>query len=297
MKDSEERKRVEEFKMKNRNTQKRLRTTRSSPEEEISKGALEPRSKRLKRDVKWLENDIDLGDWLEMTEARYQDVQTLPEGWTYKDECGTEDIASTSGGVDISTAESNENSPEDKDVLPAGWKDKENMKSGTGDHATAGGGEYNLHGLIGWWRRLEKGEEPFWNECRRKQKEKLMRKTTTLSFIQKFYPAANVENNRRVSLNETLPKVNMRTENRTVALNTEQSFNKKQKIDISLPQVGSPNKIQKIKNNFSSTQQYWLNKQRSTESKYGTDQSLNQLGPGGRSSVNLEKQTKGSGGM
>ena len=52
LKDSEERKKFEEFKMKKRIIQKRLRPTLSSPEGEMGKGDLEPGSKRLK----WISN-------------------------------------------------------------------------------------------------------------------------------------------------------------------------------------------------------------------------------------------------
>ena len=84
-----------------------------------------------------------------------------------------------------------------------------NMKSGKRDHASSvGGGEYNLVGLIGWRRRLEKGEESFWNECRIKQREKLSRR---LSFIKKFYLSTNVVNDGRANLTEALPQVNTRT--------------------------------------------------------------------------------------
>ena len=96
-----------------------------------------------------------------------------------------------------------------------------NMKSGKRDHASSGGGEYNLVGLIGWWRRLEKGEESFWNECRIKQREKLSRISTTLSFIKKFDLSTNVVDDGRVNLTEALPQVNTRT----VALNPEETIN------------------------------------------------------------------------
>ena len=162
MKDSEERKKFEEFKMKKRSIQKRLRPTLSSPEGEIGKGDLEPRIKRLKID----------------------------------------------------------------------------------------------------------------------------------------YPATNDVIDGRVKLTEALPQVEIRTKKVTVALNPDETFkNKKRKLDISLPQMESPKKIQNIKNYFSSTEQYWVIKQRSTASKHGTGHSHNELVPGGSSSVNWGKQTKGSGGI
>ena len=107
------------------------------------------------------------------------------------------------------------------------------------------------------------------------------------------YPATNDVIDGRVKLTEALPQVEIRTKKVTVALNPDETFkNKKQKLDISLPQMESPKKIKNIKNYFSST-----NKQRSTASKLGTGHSLNELVPGGNTFVNLEKQTKGSGGM
>ena len=117
-------------------------------------------------------------------------------------------------GVDIITAETNEDSPEE-DVLPAGWRANMNLKSGKRDHASSvGGGEYNLVGLIGWWRRLEKGEESFWNECRIKQREKASRRSTTLSFIKKCYPSTNVVKDGRVNLTVALnPKKLLTTKN------------------------------------------------------------------------------------
>ena len=58
LKDYEESKKFEEFKIKKRSIQKRFWSTMSSPEGDMGKGDLESRSKRLKIDFKWLENEI-----------------------------------------------------------------------------------------------------------------------------------------------------------------------------------------------------------------------------------------------
>ena len=199
----------------------------------------------------------------------------------------------------MNTTGTDEDFVKDEDRLPAGWKMSEQMKSGTEDNATTagGGGEYNLVGLIGWWRRIEKEEEYFWKECIRKEEYKLRRRSTKMSFIKRFYPAANLEEDGKINLTGILLQVDENNQERTVALNPEKTLKQKRKIDNSVQQMGSPSKIRKTNTTFSSTQQFWGGKQGSSANKHGTRQNIQTMGLGGKFLVNLKTNTKGSGGM
>ena len=105
----------------------------------------------------------------------------------------------------------------------------------------------------------------------------------------------NLEEDGKINLTGILLQVDENNEERTVALNPEKTWKQKRKIDISVPQMGSPNKIRKTNTTFSSTKQFWGGKQGSSASKHGTRQDTQTMGLGGKLSVNLKTDTKGSG--
>ena len=118
-----------------------------------------------------------------------------------------------------------------------------------------------------------------------------------MSFIKRFYPAANLEEDGKMNLAGILLQVDENTQERTVALNPEKTLKQKRKIDNSVQQMGSPSKIRKTNTTFSSTQQFWGGKQGSSANKHGTRQNIQTMGLGGNFLVNLKTNTKGSGGM
>ena len=153
--------------------------------------------------------------------------------------------------------------------------DMNRILSGTGDHTTTvcsvdnlSAGEilpkgrnkkkeYNLMGLLGWWRRNEKDEEKFWKETIKKQEETQKRIMSKMNFVRKMC----VIEKKKKSLDATVPNENISpVEVGIPALNTNfqgikhaTTSNLKRKGFPAEEQDGSPRKVRKTNASFTST--------------------------------------------
>ena len=260
----------EDFKMKKRVPKKR---GRASHEEALT---AEPECKKIRKDSNWFERDeqweaMDLGNWLEKAEARcnrygllrirmqvereevlrkmenmrnesLQDVgEDVLDGWRAS-------IKVVSGGTGDHTA-TVENVISAGEILSKGWKNPKDKNQNKNK-------EYNLVGLLGWWRRIEKLEEKFWNDSAMKKQEeniKRMHFQSKINFVRKMSG----------SVRKTEPNESGKPDE--VDKPTRGYLEPKRKLFPVEELAGSPNKIRKTNASFTSTWRFWVGKERCTE--------------------------------
>ena len=130
----------------------------------------------------------------------------------------------------------------------------------------------NLVGLLGWWRRIEKSEEKFWNDSAKKQQEENIKKMKTqskINFVRKMSGSV-----RKSKPNESRKPVEVDTPTRGYL---ESNLLKVKHAPIHKPKrklfpveelAGSPTKISKTNASFTSTWRFWVGKERCTEQQH-----------------------------
>ena len=124
--------------------------------------------------------------------------------------------------------------------------------------------EYNLVGLVGWWRRNEREEEKFWKESKKKLEEKNIRTMSRMSFVRNMSGKPH-EMESQVEV-KTPVKVDF-DPNLLSGMHATNS-NSKRKLFLAEDLAGTPSKVRKISASFTSTWRFGEGKEGCEEQQH-----------------------------